>query len=172
MINKGKGEQRAEVISGDPNDNDDGGDSDNNDDEEGGEKAPCERCWMKKIPCLEQAGKQSTMICKPCHDAKVKCSYSGRPVAVKKEGGPSAIETRLAMADPATPAFLQMVSKGLRMLKRRRIVEQSEEEEVIEEQEVGKEGEEEEENEEEEAPVPKKAKIAASGKGKDKEIEE
>ncbi|KAF8827428.1 hypothetical protein HHX47_DHR4000219 [Lentinula edodes] len=29
------------------------------------------------------------MICKPCHDAKVKCSYSGRPVQVRREGGPS-----------------------------------------------------------------------------------
>ncbi|KAJ3864082.1 hypothetical protein EV359DRAFT_81753 [Lentinula novae-zelandiae] len=32
-----------------------------------------------------QAGKRSSIICKPCHDAKVKCSYSGRPSIVKKE---------------------------------------------------------------------------------------
>ncbi|KAJ3885001.1 hypothetical protein GG344DRAFT_83237 [Lentinula edodes] len=55
------------------------------DDEE--EREPCERCKAKKIPCLQQAGKRSSIICKPCHDSKVRCSFSGRPLTVKREGG-------------------------------------------------------------------------------------
>ncbi|KAJ3877422.1 hypothetical protein F5051DRAFT_440632 [Lentinula edodes] len=184
MVKKGKGKQRMEAS---------GRDDDEEDDKE---RAPCERCQQKKIPCLEQ----------------VKCSYSGRPVQVKREGGPSgehmamiesqlaqlladnrslreatlrshqyrrqdedhaqliAIDTRDTMREPATPGLLRSVSDRLRSLKRRRIVENSEGEE-----EEGREGEkdgegEEEEEEEGEAPAPKKAKTAASEKGKEKEV--
>ncbi|KAJ3846216.1 hypothetical protein EV368DRAFT_89374 [Lentinula lateritia] len=264
MINKGRGKQRAEVTNGDP------------DHKENEEKAPCERCRVKKIPCLEQAGKRSTVICKPCHDAKVRCLYSGRRVVVKREGGPSgerlavldsqmaqllannhlresasrtqqylrqllrqqdedharlvaietkqylrqllwqqdedharlvAIETRLAMADLdfdvlwfaprrrryrrvslAASGFSLLYSQspgtcglpigpwhGLpvyMILTRRRIVEQSDEDEENEEQEEiekGKEGAEEEG--EDKALAPKKAKTAASEKGKEREVE-
>ncbi|KAJ3870984.1 hypothetical protein F5051DRAFT_446829 [Lentinula edodes] len=54
-IRREKGKGRAQVL-GQPV----GGDPDNGDDN--GEKEPCERCKAKKIPCLQQAGKQSSMI--------------------------------------------------------------------------------------------------------------
>ncbi|KAJ3924528.1 MAG: hypothetical protein NXY57DRAFT_969688 [Lentinula lateritia] len=74
--NKGKGKSKAQPVDEDPDD-----------DDEEDERTPCERCRNKKIPCQMQAGKRSSIICKPCHDAKVKCSYSGRPSIVKREGG-------------------------------------------------------------------------------------
>ncbi|KAJ3870602.1 hypothetical protein F5051DRAFT_447437 [Lentinula edodes] len=80
---KGKGKGKAQPVGGDP---DDGGDGDD-DDEDDDDRAPCERCRSKKISCQMQAGKRSSVICKPCHDAKVRCSYSGRPSTVKREGG-------------------------------------------------------------------------------------
>ncbi|KAJ3898643.1 hypothetical protein F5879DRAFT_926893, partial [Lentinula edodes] len=75
---KGKGRAKvpAQPVGGDPNDG--------NDDKE---KEPCERCKAKKIPCLQQAGKRSSVICKPCHDSKVRCSCSGCPSTGKQEGG-------------------------------------------------------------------------------------
>ncbi|KAJ3804136.1 hypothetical protein F5876DRAFT_83700 [Lentinula aff. lateritia] len=87
MVKKGKDKQRREVSGGEPDDGGDGGEDDDNDDDE--ERAPCERCQLKRIPCLEQVGKRSTVICKACHDAKVKCSYSGRPAQVRRDGEPS-----------------------------------------------------------------------------------
>ncbi|KAJ3803914.1 hypothetical protein F5876DRAFT_84135, partial [Lentinula aff. lateritia] len=85
LIKKGSSKQGAEAR--DPDDGDDGSDGGDNEDNED-EKAPCERCQIKKIPCLQQEGKRTTVICKPCHDSKVRCSYSGRPVASKqREGG-------------------------------------------------------------------------------------
>ncbi|KAJ3803470.1 hypothetical protein F5876DRAFT_71401, partial [Lentinula aff. lateritia] len=92
---KGKGKAKAQPVGGDP---DDGGDGDDDDDDED-ERAPCERCRNKKIPCQMQAGKRSSIICKPCHDAKVKCSYSGRPSTVKREGGGQPIGERLAILE-------------------------------------------------------------------------
>ncbi|KAJ3872093.1 hypothetical protein F5051DRAFT_445528 [Lentinula edodes] len=91
MKSKGKGKASAQPVGGDPND----GDDDDNDED----REPCERCKVKKIPCLEQAGKRSSVICKPCHDAKVRCSYSGRPYVVKKEGGTSPSGERLAVLE-------------------------------------------------------------------------
>ncbi|KAJ3845803.1 hypothetical protein EV368DRAFT_90062 [Lentinula lateritia] len=41
----------------------------------------------------------SSIICKPCHDAKVKCSYSGRPSTVKREGGGQPTGERLAVLE-------------------------------------------------------------------------
>ncbi|KAJ3872675.1 hypothetical protein F5051DRAFT_444973 [Lentinula edodes] len=57
---------KAQPVGEDPDDGDDGddGDDDNEDQE------PCEQCRSKKIPCLQQAGKRSSVICKPCHDSK------------------------------------------------------------------------------------------------------
>ncbi|KAJ3803898.1 hypothetical protein F5876DRAFT_84180 [Lentinula aff. lateritia] len=84
LIKKGSSKQGAEA--GDPddgNDRSDGGDDEDDEDE----KAPCARCQLKKLPCLPQEGKRYTVICKPCHDSKVRCSYSGRPVVTKREGG-------------------------------------------------------------------------------------
>ncbi|KAJ3846671.1 hypothetical protein EV368DRAFT_88685 [Lentinula lateritia] len=80
-----------------------------------------------------------------------------------------AIETRLAMAGPATPGPLRVASERLKNLKQRRIVEESEEEmEEKEEVEVAQEeGEAEEEGEgEEEAPAPKRAR-SEKGKGRE-----
>ncbi|KAJ3871754.1 hypothetical protein F5051DRAFT_445861 [Lentinula edodes] len=73
---KGKGRAKVPVpsVGGDPDDH---------------EKEPCERCKAKKIPCLQQASKRSSIICKPCHDSKVRCSFLGRPSTVKREGGSS-----------------------------------------------------------------------------------
>ncbi|KAJ3804071.1 hypothetical protein F5876DRAFT_83837 [Lentinula aff. lateritia] len=69
--------------AGDPDDGDDGSDGGDDEDDED-EKAPCKRCRIKKIPCLQQEGKRNTVICKSCHDSKVRCSYSGRSVASKQ----------------------------------------------------------------------------------------
>ncbi|KAJ3870479.1 hypothetical protein F5051DRAFT_447639 [Lentinula edodes] len=88
---KEKGKAKAQPIGNDPND------GDNADDDE--EREPCEQCKAKKIPCLEQAGKRSSVICKPCHDSKVRCSYSGRPYVVKKEGGASPSGERIAVLE-------------------------------------------------------------------------
>ncbi|KAJ3871233.1 hypothetical protein F5051DRAFT_446458 [Lentinula edodes] len=74
-----------EPVGGDPDDGDDGDDDD--DDEE--DRAPCERCKAKKLPCQMQAGKRGSIICKPCHNAKVRCSYSGRPTTSKQREGSS-----------------------------------------------------------------------------------
>ncbi|KAJ3885207.1 hypothetical protein GG344DRAFT_82984 [Lentinula edodes] len=88
---KGKGKAKAQPVGRDP---DDGGEGDDED-----EQAPCERCRNKKIPCQMQAGKRSSIICKPCHDAKVRCSYSGQPSTVKREGGGQPIGERLAILE-------------------------------------------------------------------------
>ncbi|KAJ3911358.1 hypothetical protein F5877DRAFT_86090 [Lentinula edodes] len=50
---KGKGRAKvpAQPVGGDPDDGDE-------------EKKPCERCRAKKIPCLQQAGKRSSVILK------------------------------------------------------------------------------------------------------------
>ncbi|KAJ3912422.1 hypothetical protein F5877DRAFT_84829 [Lentinula edodes] len=77
---KGKGREKVPVQPV-------GGDLDNGDDDNDEEREPCERCKAKKIPCLQQAGKRSSVICKPCHDSKVHCSFSGRPLTSKREGG-------------------------------------------------------------------------------------
>ncbi|KAJ3858230.1 hypothetical protein EV359DRAFT_88055 [Lentinula novae-zelandiae] len=92
---KGKGKARALPVGEDPDDGDDG----NDDDEDEEDREPCERCKVKKIPCQKQAGKRSSVICKPCHDSKVRCSYSGRPYTIKKEGGASPSGERLAVLE-------------------------------------------------------------------------
>ncbi|KAJ3897323.1 hypothetical protein F5879DRAFT_996226 [Lentinula edodes] len=92
---KNKGKAKAQPVGEDPDDGDDG-DEDDDDDED---RDPCERCKAKKIPCLKQAGKQSSVICKPCHNSKVRCSYSGHPYTVKREGGASPSGERLAVLE-------------------------------------------------------------------------
>ncbi|KAJ3898459.1 hypothetical protein F5879DRAFT_994782 [Lentinula edodes] len=92
---KGKGKAKAQPVGGDP---DDGGDGEDDDDDEE-DRAPCERCRSKKIPCQMQAGKRSSVICKPCHDAKVRCSYSGWPSTVKREGGGNPLGERIAVLE-------------------------------------------------------------------------
>ncbi|KAJ3803924.1 hypothetical protein F5876DRAFT_84114 [Lentinula aff. lateritia] len=91
---KGKGKAKAQPVGRDP---DDGGDGDNDDDDED-ERAPCKRC-RSKISFQMQAGKRSSIICKPCHDAKVRCSYSTRPFTVKREGGSNPTGERLAVME-------------------------------------------------------------------------
>ncbi|KAJ3849910.1 hypothetical protein EV368DRAFT_85076 [Lentinula lateritia] len=75
---KSKGKARAPPVGKDPDDGDDG----DNDDDDEEDREPCEQCKVKKIPCQKQAGKRSSVICKPCHDSKVRCLYSGRPYTV------------------------------------------------------------------------------------------
>ncbi|KAJ3805010.1 hypothetical protein F5876DRAFT_70161 [Lentinula aff. lateritia] len=76
IIRKEKGKQRVEAIGGDPDDVDNSGDDNDDNNKEDGEKVPCKRYQIKRIPCLEQAGKKSTMICKACHNAKLDQIYS------------------------------------------------------------------------------------------------
>ncbi|KAJ3897729.1 hypothetical protein F5879DRAFT_995617 [Lentinula edodes] len=120
---KGKGKAKAQPMGGDPDDGDDGDDDD--DDEE--DRAPCERCKTKKLPCQMQAGKRSSIICKPCHDAKVRCSYSGRPTTSKqREGGSgeriTVLESQMAQSLADSQALREADSKThqyLRQLLRR-----------------------------------------------------
>ncbi|KAJ3885708.1 hypothetical protein GG344DRAFT_82428 [Lentinula edodes] len=97
---KGKGRVQDEAAGGDPDDGDDGEDDDDDD------RAPCERCRVKKISCQMQAGKRSSIICKPCHDTKVKCSYSGRLSTVKREGGSNPTGERLAVLESQVAQLL------------------------------------------------------------------
>ncbi|KAJ3803654.1 hypothetical protein F5876DRAFT_84794, partial [Lentinula aff. lateritia] len=118
VVKKGKAPQRNEFSGGDPDDGGDGGEDDDDDEE----RAPCEWCQMKKIPCLEQVGKRSTVICKPCHDAKVKCLYSGRPIQVKREGGPSGermavMESQLAQLLADNRALREATSRSQQYLR-------------------------------------------------------
>ncbi|KAJ3911467.1 hypothetical protein F5877DRAFT_85930 [Lentinula edodes] len=99
MKSKGKGKARAEPVGGDPNDGDEG---DNDDDD----KEPCERCRVKKISCQMQAGKRSSVICKPCHNTKVRCSYSGWPSTVKQEGGSNPTGEHLAVLESQVAQLL------------------------------------------------------------------
>ncbi|KAJ3913000.1 hypothetical protein F5877DRAFT_84220 [Lentinula edodes] len=94
--------QQPVPVGGDPND---GGDGDDDDDDED-DRAPCERCRSKKISCQMQAGKRSSVICKPCHDTKVRCSYSGRPSTVKREGGGNPTGERLAVLESQVAQLL------------------------------------------------------------------
>ncbi|KAJ3847092.1 hypothetical protein EV368DRAFT_88152 [Lentinula lateritia] len=173
-VKKGKAPQRAEASVGDPDDGDDGEDGDDDDKD----KEPCERCKAKKVPCLQQAGKRSSIICKPCHDAKVRCSYSNRPPTVKKEGvfnptGQVRANTydhhiikklEWLMRDTArrreeTPEA-PVAGPSVLPKKRRRVMDSEEEQEKEWDQEEV--GDEEEEGE----PAPKKAR---SEKGKERE---
>ncbi|KAJ3884049.1 hypothetical protein GG344DRAFT_84658 [Lentinula edodes] len=76
MKSKGKGKAKALDVNEDPDDVDDG----DNDDEDEEDREPCERCRSKKIPCLKQAGKQSSVI-------------------LKKEGGAGPSGERLAVLE-------------------------------------------------------------------------
>ncbi|KAJ3858259.1 hypothetical protein EV359DRAFT_88001 [Lentinula novae-zelandiae] len=184
---KGKGKERVreEAAGGD--------DGDDND------RAPCERCRLKKISCQMQAGKRSSIICKPCHDAKVKCSYSGRPSIAKKEVSANPTGERLAVLESQVAQLLadnrqlrdgqldwlitdavrrrrtppELPEAGLSgvLKKRRRVVDSDEEEEREIEGEMEKEGEEVEVEEEggEERDEPAPKK-ARSEKGKERDI--
>ncbi|KAJ3872361.1 hypothetical protein F5051DRAFT_445254 [Lentinula edodes] len=122
---KGKGRARipARPVGGDPDDGDNGNDDDDDDEEE---REPCERCKANKIPCLQQAGKRSSVICKPCHDSKVRCSFSGQPSTVKREGGSgeriAVMESQMAQSLADLRALREANSKShqyLRQLLRR-----------------------------------------------------
>ncbi|KAJ3912054.1 hypothetical protein F5877DRAFT_85234 [Lentinula edodes] len=97
-----KEKAKAQPVGGDP---DDGGDREDEDKDED-DRAPCEQCRSKKISCQMQAGKRSSVICKPCHDAKVRCSYSGRPSTVKREGGGNLYGERLAVLESQVAQLL------------------------------------------------------------------
>ncbi|KAJ3912888.1 hypothetical protein F5877DRAFT_84347 [Lentinula edodes] len=68
-------------------------------DREGKRQGQGPACWSKKISYQMQAGKRSSVICKPCHDAKVRCSYSGQPSTVKQEGGGKPTGEQLAVLE-------------------------------------------------------------------------
>ncbi|KAJ3911969.1 hypothetical protein F5877DRAFT_85329 [Lentinula edodes] len=121
---KGKGREGipARPVGGDPDNGDDGDDDDDNKEE----REPCERCKAKKIPCLQQASKWSSVICKPCHDSKVRCSFSGRPLTVKREGSSgeriAVMESQMAQSLADLRALREADSKThqyLRQLLRR-----------------------------------------------------
>ncbi|KAJ3803596.1 hypothetical protein F5876DRAFT_84931 [Lentinula aff. lateritia] len=99
---RGKGKAKAQPVGGDPDDGDDGDDDDDDEDE----RTPCERCRSKRIPCLQQAGKWSSTTCKPCHDAKVRCSHSNRPPTVKKEVSSHPTGERLAVLESQVAQLL------------------------------------------------------------------
>ncbi|KAJ3858196.1 hypothetical protein EV359DRAFT_88106 [Lentinula novae-zelandiae] len=99
---KGKEKAKAQPVDEDP---DDGGDGDDDHDEDD-ERTPCKRCRSKKISCQMQAGKRSSIICKPCHDAKVRCSYSTRPLTVRREGGSNPTSERLAVLESQVAQLL------------------------------------------------------------------
>ncbi|KAJ3858095.1 hypothetical protein EV359DRAFT_88281 [Lentinula novae-zelandiae] len=194
MVKKNKGRQRREVSGGEPDDGGDGGEDDDNDDEE---RAPCEQCQLKKIPCLEQvkreggpSGERMTVMesqmaqlladNRALREATSRSHQYLRQLLHQQDEDHArliAIETRNVMSGLATPGPSRSVSDRPRSLKRRRIIENSEEEEegekIVEEEEDGEGEEEVEEGEEDgEAPAPKKAKTAASEKGKEKEVVE
>ncbi|KAJ3858228.1 hypothetical protein EV359DRAFT_88057 [Lentinula novae-zelandiae] len=124
MKGKGKGKAKALPVGGDPDDGDDRDDNDDNDEED---RAPCERCRNKKLPCQMQAGKRSSIICKPCHDAKVKCLYSGHLTTSKQREGRSGeriavMESQMAQGLADLRALQEANSKSqqyLRQLLRR-----------------------------------------------------
>ncbi|KAJ3898042.1 hypothetical protein F5879DRAFT_927366 [Lentinula edodes] len=99
---KGKGKAWATPVGGDPDDGD--GDDNNNDKED--QCAPCKQCRSKKIPCQMQAGKRSSIICKPCHNTKVQCLYSGRPSTLKQEEGANPTGERLAVLESQVAQLL------------------------------------------------------------------
>ncbi|KAJ3860913.1 hypothetical protein EV359DRAFT_84840 [Lentinula novae-zelandiae] len=184
LVKKGKAPTRNEVSGGDPDNGDDGEDDDDKDEE----KEPCEQCKAKKIPCLQQAGKRSSIICKPCHDSKVRCSYSNRPPTVKKEVTSNPTSERLAVLESQGTPRRSNPGQHIRLphdeetglvdeegspeepipgplvlpKKRRRLVDSEEEREKEREQEEVRGDEEEDEDE----PEPKKAR---SEKGKERE---
>ncbi|KAJ3897927.1 hypothetical protein F5879DRAFT_995373 [Lentinula edodes] len=116
---KGKGREKVPVQPV-------GGDLDNGNDDDDEEREPCERCKAKKIPCLQQAGKRSSVICKPRHDSKVRCSFSGRPLTSKREGSSgewmAVMESQMAQSLADLRALREANSKShqyLRQLLRR-----------------------------------------------------
>ncbi|KAJ3898847.1 hypothetical protein F5879DRAFT_994356 [Lentinula edodes] len=148
---KGKAKMPAQPVGGNPDD----GDKE--------DRAPCERCKNKKLPCQMQAGKRSSIICKSCHDAK---QYL-RQLLTRQEDDHAwliSMETRMAMMGMGEGLAMagpsRRTTKQRRPLKRRRIMEESEEgeEEEEEEKEVGKEKEVEKDGEgEEEETAPTEA---------------
>ncbi|KAJ3867552.1 hypothetical protein EV359DRAFT_78513 [Lentinula novae-zelandiae] len=166
--------QRGKASGGDP---DDGNDSGDNDDDDKEERAPCERCQIKKIPCLEQvrreggpSGEQLAVMesqmaqlladNRALREATSRSHQYLRQLLRRQDEDHArliAIEARSAMLGPAIPGPSRSVSERPKHLKRRRIIEhgnEEEEEENENEEEQGKEEEGgEEEEEQEEGPV-------------------
>ncbi|KAJ3804720.1 hypothetical protein F5876DRAFT_82697 [Lentinula aff. lateritia] len=115
-VDKGKGKARTEPIGGDP----DNGNRDDSDNEE--EHTPCEQCKNKKILCQMQAGKRCTIICKPCHDAKVCCSFSGQPSVSKQRDGGSerlaVMESQLAQRLTNVLLLREVITRTNQYLRR------------------------------------------------------
>ncbi|KAJ3897834.1 hypothetical protein F5879DRAFT_995491 [Lentinula edodes] len=175
-IRKGKGKARmpAQPVGGDP---DDGNEED---------RAPCEQCKNKKLPCQMQAGKRSSIIL-----SKQREGGSGERIAVmesqmaqepadlralqeahsrsqqylhqllrRQEDDHArliSMDTRMAMMGMGEGPSRRTTERR-RLLKWRRIVEESEEGEE-EEEEVGKEKEVEKDGEGEEETAPTEARL-------------
>ncbi|KAJ3846083.1 hypothetical protein EV368DRAFT_89575 [Lentinula lateritia] len=143
-VKKGKALQRAEASGGDPDNGNDGEDGDNDNDKE-----PCERCKAKKIPCLQQAGKRSSIIC------QVRANTYDRHIIKKLEWLMRDAARRREESLEAPIAGPSELPK-----KRRRVVDSEDEQEKERDQEEA--GEEEEEGE-------LALKKAWSEKGKERE---
>ncbi|KAJ3852471.1 hypothetical protein EV368DRAFT_82494 [Lentinula lateritia] len=180
---KGKGREKVQVqpVGGDPDSSDDG----NKDGNERDKCAACERCKSKKIPCQMQAGKRSSIICKPWG-----YNPTGERLAVLESQIAQLLANNVQLQEGQVKAntyychinrklnWLMMDAARHRTLppempeagrlglskKRRRVVDSNEEEEKAREKES--------EKDEEEVPALKKARTAQSGKGKEKEREE
>ncbi|KAJ3854247.1 hypothetical protein EV368DRAFT_80764 [Lentinula lateritia] len=136
VINKGRGKQRAEVTGRDPDDSNDGRDGDDNNDKEDEEKAP----FMVKregglsgelLAVLESQMAQLLANNWSLRESASRTQQYLRQLLRQQDEDHArlvAIETRLAMADPATLAFS----------------DEDEEDEEEEEVEKGEEGVEEE----------------------------
>ncbi|KAJ3929120.1 MAG: hypothetical protein NXY57DRAFT_963905 [Lentinula lateritia] len=96
-----KGKVKAQPVGGDPDDDEDN-------------RAPCEQCRSKKISYQTQAGKRSSVICKPCDDEKVKCSYSRRPSTVKREGGGNPSGERLDVLESQKEVTVRLSAEAIR----------------------------------------------------------
>ncbi|KAJ3804247.1 hypothetical protein F5876DRAFT_83484 [Lentinula aff. lateritia] len=129
-----EGTGKPSTEAGDPDDGDNRSDGED-DDEDDEERPPCERCRMKKIPCLQQEGKRSTLICKPCHDSKDR--GIGEPNG-SIAGRQSTTPRRKGKSPPPAP-----IAGPSELPKKRRRVVDSDKEEVEEEGDKGEEGEEE-----------------------------
>ncbi|KAJ3805744.1 hypothetical protein F5876DRAFT_81438 [Lentinula aff. lateritia] len=172
MINKGKGRSRVEVTGGDPDDGDD------KDDDEEEEKVPSVK--REGGPSGERMAVMESQLAQALADLRALPETHSRSQQYlrqllrrqdKDHGKLIAIETRLAMAGPATPGPSRTVSEKPRSSKRRRIVENSDKDkENEEEEEVEKEGEGAQEEGEDKTPALKKARMATSEKGKEREV--
>ncbi|KAJ3858220.1 hypothetical protein EV359DRAFT_88067 [Lentinula novae-zelandiae] len=175
---------KAQPVGGDPNDGDDGGNDE--------DRAPCEWCKTKKLPCQMQAGKRSSIIWRPTTSKQQEGGTGGRIAIMESQMAQSLANLRaLREANSKMHQYLRQLLRRqednhaclIAMETRMAMMgmEESEEEEEdeegkgkeVEEKEKGMEedgeGEGMEAEEEGEGEVP--VKTAASEEGKEREVE-